>query len=585
MLRIASKIITKSTWGADDTWAVVTFVCWPHICDVYADDGQFILIPFTVFTLLAIHHGVGLAAPLFTMKDLSFVLKEIFVLHLLYVCGLAAAKTSILFFYLRIFSDSSFRMLVWVTHAFNALSTVIIIILNLTIGRSVTNLLGDSSQHVTSMKRYSNGIKVVLAHCVVNLALDIWMLILPMTQLYNIGLKLSKKISVMAMFGLGLFQSGSDDLPVAAPCEARSSATLVGTFTSSMGLWDRVKEKRKQAKRDTTQDEEIKKLKAQVEQNSRARDEVEASFQRSGALINREFEDGYQRYGQRFAIGDVITENKLQAQVIALQQTVINVLQDAVYNGRQLDRADMARLIAASDAAREGSLGALRQQRERLMDLEEPALPKALPPPKRASTVIKDDPLYCRYALDLQYIPERPLASTFAPRGDCLCPACDVFLDVEADDAWAIGKTATRVITEQGGYKREIDEELEFHISPRFVIKCHTPEGEFACVLCSRFRDGDVLCPSADTLVNHIGREHTVAEMEREPDFEVRSLDLDKVRPVDMNKRIMPAKSVGSDRRSSTGRSVVSGRSVVDAGRSARAMSVDRRSVDRRSVY
>ncbi|KAH7195378.1 hypothetical protein ACKRZS_007122 [Fusarium odoratissimum] len=359
-------------------------------------------------------------------------------------------------------------------------------------------------------------------------------------------------------------------------------STLVGTFTSSMGLWDRVKEKRKQAKRDTTQDEEIKKLKAQVEQNSRARDEVEASFQRSGALINREFEDGYQRYGQRFAIGDVITENKLQAQVIALQQTVINVLQDAVYNGRQLDRADMARLIAASDAAREGSLGALRQQRERLMDLEEPVLPKALPPPKRASTVIKDDPLYCRYALDLQYIPERPLASAFAPRGDCLCPACDVFLDVEADDAWAIGKTATRVITEQGGYKREIDEELEFHISPRFVIKCHTPEGEFACVLCSRFRDGDVLCPTADTLVNHIGREHTVAEMEREPDFEVRSLDLDKVRPVDLNKRIMPAKSVGSDRRSSSGRSVVSGRS---GGRSVRAMSVDRRSVDRRSVY
>ncbi|KAF9775792.1 hypothetical protein IL306_006077 [Fusarium sp. DS 682] len=365
-------------------------------------------------------------------------------------------------------------------------------------------------------------------------------------------------------------------------------STLVGTFTSSMGLWDRVKEKRKQAKRDTTQDEEIKKLKAQVDENSRARDEVEASFQRSGALINREFEDGYQRYGKRFAIGDVITENKLQAQVIALQQTVINVLQDALYNGRQLDRVDMQRLIAASDAAREGSLGALRQQRERLMDLEAPVPPlqMALPPPKRASTVIKDDPLYCRYALDLQYIPERPLSSAFAPRGECLCPVCDVFIDVEADDGWAIGKTASRVITEQG-YKREIDEELEFHISPRFVIKCHTPEGEFACVLCSRFRDGDVLCPTADTLINHIGREHTVAEMEREPDFEVRSLDLDKrgaLRPVDLTKRIMPPKSVGSDRRSLS-RSVVSGRSVVDGGRSARAMSVDGRSVDRRSVY
>ncbi|CAF3456501.1 unnamed protein product [Fusarium graminearum] len=373
-------------------------------------------------------------------------------------------------------------------------------------------------------------------------------------------------------------------------------STLVGTFTSSMGLWDRVKEKRIQAKRDTTQDEEIKKLKAQVEKASnerdrasfdrqRIRDEVEASFERSGALINREFEDGYQRYGNRFAIGDVVTENKLQAQVIALQQTVINVLQDALYSGRQLDRADMARLVAASDAAREGSLGALRQQRQRLGELEGPIPPppQALPPPSRASTVVRDDPLYCRYALDLQHIPEQPLSSSFAPRGDCLCPACDVFLDVEDDDGWAIGKTATRLVTEQG-YKREIDEELEFHVSPRFVVKCHTPEGEFACVLCNRFREEDVLCPTADTLINHIGRVHTVAEMEREPDFEVRSLDLDRrslasARPIDMNKRIMPPRSVDSGRGSS------SGKSVADLDRrSARAMSVDRRSMDRRSM-
>lgn len=27
MLRVASKIVTNNTWGSDDTWAVVTFVC------------------------------------------------------------------------------------------------------------------------------------------------------------------------------------------------------------------------------------------------------------------------------------------------------------------------------------------------------------------------------------------------------------------------------------------------------------------------------------------------------------------------------------------------------------------------------
>ncbi|KAF5532601.1 hypothetical protein FPHYL_13755 [Fusarium phyllophilum] len=190
MLRVTAKIITKNTWGADDTWAVITF---------------FILIPFTVFTLLAIQHGIGLATPLYTQNDLSHALKEIFILHHLYVCGLAAAKTSILFFYLRVFQGTTFRVLVWMTHVFNALSTIALLILGLTLGRAVTYLLGDTEDTVSNIDKFSNSLKIVMAHCVVNLALDIWMLILPMTQLYNIGLKLNKKINVMAMFGLGIF--------------------------------------------------------------------------------------------------------------------------------------------------------------------------------------------------------------------------------------------------------------------------------------------------------------------------------------------------------------------------------------------
>ncbi|KAM0420969.1 hypothetical protein ACHAPT_011212 [Fusarium lateritium] len=343
-------------------------------------------------------------------------------------------------------------------------------------------------------------------------------------------------------------------------------STLVGTFTSSIGLWDRVKERRKQNHRDTTQDEEIKKLKAQVERSEQKAkekdealdkekdtDEVSASLKKSSALISREFEDGYERLGRKFAVGDVITENQLQAQVIALQQTVINVLQDAVYHGRRLDRVDMAQLIAASNAARDGSLGALREQRQRLLMATERPMPppspqkalppqkafppqKALPPPKslppassrsrsRASTVVRSepDPLYCIYSIDLQCDKNMRLASTFAPGGSCQCPACGTRLGVESDDCWAIRKPTTRWISIDG-YEREIEEDLEFIVNQRFVVKCHTPDGDFACVLCTKFRDGDVLCASADALINHVGRSHDVAELEWEPDFQVRAL-------------------------------------------------------------
>ncbi|KAK7967213.1 uncharacterized protein PG986_001490 [Apiospora aurea] len=372
-------------------------------------------------------------------------------------------------------------------------------------------------------------------------------------------------------------------------------STLVGTFTSSIGLWDRVKERRQQTKRDTDQDKEIKELRKQVEgsgkpqynrksqdqqqnqyQNQqhqyqyeqprccssgsrhgsrhrsppprrRREDEVAYALECSGALIGREFDEGYERLGRRFAIGDSVTENRLQAQVISLQQTVINVLQDALYNGRQLDNADMSKLIAASNAARDGSLDALRQQRQRqTLAIEAPPVPAVpMPPPavsfatpRRApSTLSGAEPLYCRYSLDLQDVRHKPLARSFAPGGDCRCPGCGIRLPAESDDFWEIEKRARGRPRDgrRGSSSREaMLDEREFHVGQRFVVKCHTPEGDFACVLCSRFRDKDVICPTVDQLINHVGRDHTIDEMEREDDFEMRS----RIRPL---RKALPA--------------------------------------------
>lgn len=211
-----------------------------------------------------------------------------------------------------------------------------------------------------------------------------------------------------------------------------------------------------------------------------------------------------------------ITENQLQKQIIALQQTVISVLQDALYNDRQLSRADMAKLIAASDAAREGSINALRQQQQRLA-IEEPPL-RPSPAPSRASTVIDSDPLFCRYSLDLQFIPKKPLAASFAPGGDCRCPDCGRRLDVTADDFWQIGKRLP-VVVKDGAYEKEVMQTREFRLGQRFVLKCHTSDGEYACVLCNKHRDKDALCRTVESLVNHVGRFHSVSELERDLDL------------------------------------------------------------------
>ncbi|KAK7184702.1 hypothetical protein DPSP01_000430 [Paraphaeosphaeria sporulosa] len=303
-------------------------------------------------------------------------------------------------------------------------------------------------------------------------------------------------------------------------------STIVGTFTTTMNLYDAVQARKEQKKTDGKQNQELEALRKRIDQaeerakeKDKERDEYTRNFQHSSQLIQRQYDEGYGRLGSRFAQGDTITENLLQKQIIQLQQTVINVLQDALYNDRQLSRADMAKLAAASDAAREGSIDALRQQQQRLAGIDEPpsrrdSPMRALPAPKRASTVVEDEPLFCRYALSVQFRPAKPLAGDFAPGGDCRCPDCGRRIDATADDFWQIGKRTPVVY---GG--KEVTEAREFHLGQRFVIKCHTPDGDYACVLCNKHRDRDAVCRTVEALVNHVGRFHDVEELEREVDL------------------------------------------------------------------
>lgn len=129
-------------------------------------------------------------------------------------------------------------------------------------------------------------------------------------------------------------------------------STLIGTFTSSIGLWDRVQDKRKQHRVDTRQSNDIKELKELVKKNEERIREREFqtgsphpphpqfmipdhygysngmmqalgidqgmrgggsrmemvdpayNFRMSGDMIQRQYDEGYQRLGSRFAVGD-----------------------------------------------------------------------------------------------------------------------------------------------------------------------------------------------------------------------------------------------------------------------------------------
>ncbi|KAI5919086.1 hypothetical protein F4810DRAFT_688800 [Camillea tinctor] len=310
-------------------------------------------------------------------------------------------------------------------------------------------------------------------------------------------------------------------------------STLIGTFSSSIGLWDRINERQRQKRRDTKQDDEIRKLQDQVNKAGKQNKEHEdglsrqpreddlcRSLERSGALIMRQYDQGLERLGRRYAIGDIITENKLQAQILALQQTVIGVLQDALLNNRTITRHDMQKLILASKTAREGSLDALRQQYWRLLDTIPP--PRRLQPPQRASMDRDNDSIFCRYSLDLQYDPRKQLSASFAPGGNGRCPYCRVRLDIAPSNTyWHIEKRVPVVISD-GRHRKEIIKDRSFHLGQRFAIKCHREDGEFACVLCHNYRSVDVICSDLESLVNHVGKAHEVFDLEKDIDLRER---------------------------------------------------------------
>jgi hypothetical protein len=267
----------------------------------------------------------------------------------------------------------------------------------------------------------------------------------------------------------------------------------------------------------------------------------------------------------------VVTQTQLQGQIIILQSAVIDLLEDALCTGRNVD---INKLYNASEFARHGSIAALQQQYQRMLEatpirrgfgatrlrrhsstpaiksFHAPARSRIATSPDEVKTDVKfkesttfsgttakrstsevrevyDDeaadsaegPLFCRYAVSLQNSVRTPLDPAFASGGSNRCPECAAYIAVEQGCAWKIIKEVVHKVASTPKYDEEQIEELIYLLNNRFVIKCHRERVGFACVLCARYREGDTIVASAQGLVRHVWQKHNVDEYEMEPDI------------------------------------------------------------------
>lgn len=126
-----------------------------------------------------------------------------FALALLYPIVLTFIKASILLLYLQIFPDETFRRVVKWTAACNALFGLAFVVLTLMQAPVLLDIWKAWEYKTIGEGMHYMSLPSLVQACL-NLVLDIWMLILPISQLYKLGLKVSKKLGVIAMFSVGI---------------------------------------------------------------------------------------------------------------------------------------------------------------------------------------------------------------------------------------------------------------------------------------------------------------------------------------------------------------------------------------------
>jgi len=187
-MRLTTKAAKLSAWGADDTCAIVAFVL---VLAVYAES----------FYLTE----VGFGKEVWTLHDyeITSFLKLLYFLQLLYLVQIALIKASILFFFLKIFPDRRFRQCLWIVQVLNLLICLAFVGVGFGQCRPFSYFwTGWDGEHEGSCL---DATVTGLAHVALNIALDIIMLVLPVTQIYKLQMNRRKKIGVMAMFQAGIF--------------------------------------------------------------------------------------------------------------------------------------------------------------------------------------------------------------------------------------------------------------------------------------------------------------------------------------------------------------------------------------------
>ncbi|KAI8935069.1 hypothetical protein NX059_007664 [Plenodomus lindquistii] len=189
-IRFAYKIVVAQLDIGMDDWTVLA-------CLVSAAPSAVITVFGTV------KNGLGRDIWTLTSTEITEMLKYFYIMASLYFTQVALLKLTLIFFYIRVFPSKGVQRLLWGTVAFVCAWGVAYVAVAIFQCKPISyfwtkwdGLHEGTCLHINAITSSNAGLSI---------ALDLWILGIPLWQLYGLKLHWKKKVGVALMFCVGTF--------------------------------------------------------------------------------------------------------------------------------------------------------------------------------------------------------------------------------------------------------------------------------------------------------------------------------------------------------------------------------------------
>ncbi|KAF6842283.1 CFEM domain-containing protein [Colletotrichum musicola] len=187
--RLTYKFFSSAQLGLDDLFTFLAFLA--------------VLPSFVINIAGLIPAGLGKDIWTLTSSQIEHFGFWFYLLEPLYFLQMGLVKMAILFFYMRIFDRAGLTHQLWGTVAFNAVNTIVFIIVGIFQCTPIDFYWKkwDGAQQGTCI----NINAVAWVNAAISILLDLWMLYLPLSRIRTLNLHWWKKLAVGMMFCVGTF--------------------------------------------------------------------------------------------------------------------------------------------------------------------------------------------------------------------------------------------------------------------------------------------------------------------------------------------------------------------------------------------